>query len=116
MNEKRKYKRARIDIDVSFQIAKREEWLIGKMMNLSGGGICLISKEAYGIANALDLRFMVPDSDNAIEVSAVVAWEQYNIDENRYEIGIQFTEIKEKDRILIEKFVAQETFMAHRKP
>jgi c-di-GMP-binding flagellar brake protein YcgR len=110
MDERRKYKRVDIEIDVDYQISKRQEWLRGTMKNLSGGGICLISKKSYGLSNQLCLRFRVPDSNSMIEISGNVVWEDFDMDHDFYSIGIEFMSAVEKDRALIEKYIEHETF------
>ena len=111
MEDRRRFKRAKIEIDVEYQISKRQESLYGRMIDISCGGICLISKEAFGVSNSLELRFLIPDAKEPIDVTGIVRWEDFDIAKHVYLIGIQLDSFKEKYRALIEKFVEQVTFV-----
>jgi c-di-GMP-binding flagellar brake protein YcgR len=111
MNERRRYARTRIDIDVDYQLARDQEWLHGRMKDLGEGGICLVSAVAFGITARIELRFRIPDTERPITVQGDVMWENFDIDRDVYLVGIQFASVETRDMELIEKFVRQETFM-----
>jgi len=112
VKEKRKYKRKYISIDVEYDISSDQKWLESKSMNISSGGICLITKEPMHIGKIFDMKFRIPDSDKLIKVAGKIIWNEkcHEKDGEGYYNGIQFTRIHNEDRMLISKFIDSGTF------
>lgn len=114
MQERRKFVRLNTSVDVKWaKITQESKGVLSDLSvskNISGGGICLT---VYGRSVDIgDLVYMEIDlpAKEIIKVKGRVAWiGEFEIVggryEKRYDLGIEFLEIKEKDRGEIDQFV-----------
>ena len=112
MNERRKYKRKLIKLDVEYDMSSDQRWLETHSRDLGAGGICLITKDAIPLGKSFDLKFYIPDKDRPVKVIGKVMWNE-KIDEDgtgMFYNGIQFVRIDKADKALILKFVDSATF------
>ena len=77
--------------------------------NISAGGLCLSMGERLQIGDKLQLRMKLP-SEKIINAQGRVVWiREFEIDNRGYkktfDTGIEFTEISDKDREEINRFV-----------
>lgn len=114
MEERRKFVRLNANVDVKWaKITPDKESASGDLSttkNISGGGICLTM---YGknvdVGDLLDMEIDLP-TKKTIRVKGRVAWVgEFEIvggrHEKSYDVGIEFLEINEEDRIEISQFV-----------
>jgi hypothetical protein len=110
--EKRKNERLYITLDVEFDISTHQHWVTSSSKNISINGICLLTKEHLPVGTLLFIKFYIPDIDTLIDVTGEVIWhgEHSLSDEQYYENGIKFIEIKSSYKELISKFIEGITF------
>ncbi|MFH1621838.1 MAG: PilZ domain-containing protein [Candidatus Omnitrophota bacterium] len=110
MGERRKFVRLDLNTKVEWEKVNRDEPASEfKSKNISGGGICLITDEIINIGDTLNLKIDLPTL-KTIHAKGKVVWiEGFEIvggrREKKYEAGIEFLDINDKDRQEIEKFV-----------
>ena len=110
MEERRKFVRLNIDVEVKWEkISGAPLDNINVTKNISGGGICLIVYEELRVGEELSLEIKLPTKE-LIAAKGKVLWisEFQIISEEckkRYDTGIEFLDICNEDREKIEKFV-----------
>ena len=109
--ERRKYPRLKIVVDVDYNIHLDEascENKKTKSKNISSGGICIFVSEDIKLGSILDLNFKLTNDDPIIKTKGLVVWtNSFEVQSERqtiYELGIEFTEISESDKALINKY------------
>ena len=82
---------------------------LGYLSDLSLEGLMLISKNPKEIEKDIDLYIELPEEprflQNKIIIAARTIWCEADIDPRLYNIGFQFKNLNEKDRIIIEKMI-----------
>ncbi|MFH1504255.1 MAG: PilZ domain-containing protein [Candidatus Omnitrophota bacterium] len=115
MKEQRRYKRVKLGVKVEWEkipVKSGSSTLTsGMSMNISKGGICIaMDKKEVEQGDILHLTFKLPEEEE-ITSKAEVQWVKENFvnfrDEQgkKYDVGIKFLEISDKDREKIEEFV-----------
>lgn len=69
--------------------------------NISAGGCCLLSEENLPVASTLEIQINFPNLSHPVTARAKICWSKKIVKINRYKFGIEFTEIDETDRSLI---------------
>jgi len=113
MNEKRKFQRKRITIDVECDISKSQKWLDSTASDISVGGMCLVTKHEVGVGTQLTIKFILPETEHTVTVQSKIVWVEKFLKKNQdvgYYNGIQFQNISRDDRDLIDKYVESTTF------
>lgn len=72
--------------------------------DISGGGVALITTEKQNIGTIIEIQLNL-DGDIMTVIGEVVRAEIYENDKNKYEIGIKFIDITQRDRDRIVKFI-----------
>ncbi|MFH0877020.1 MAG: PilZ domain-containing protein [Candidatus Omnitrophota bacterium] len=112
MQEKRQFVRLDVNVKVNW------EKIVGEApepsekenvsRNISEGGICLIVYEQLGVGEKIKLDIELP-SQKKIAATGRIAWINEfaigQVQEKRYDAGIEFLEISPQDREEIKKFV-----------
>ena len=114
MQERRKFVRLNANVDVKWaKITDKKESLLGDLSvgkNISGGGICLTAYGGnIGEGDMLYLEIELP-TKKIVKTKCKVAWVgEFEIIggryEKRYDVGVEFLEIKDEDREEINKFI-----------
>jgi uncharacterized protein (TIGR02266 family) len=96
--------RATVALNVAFRAAEREE--TAKTLNLSVGGMFIVTRSAPDVGTHLALRFMLPEF-GPVEALARVAWVRHPAEEHPYPPGmvVQFLELPSGARSAIAVFV-----------
>lgn len=112
LEEKRKNQRLYITLDVEFDISSHQHWEASSVKNISVDGICLLTREHLPVGSLLYIKFYIPDFETIIDVTGEVMWHgEHSIsDEQYYENGIKFIEIKSSYRELISTYIEGKTF------
>lgn len=106
--ERRKFPRISVELFVRYKILDTPAQAFeAQTKNISGGGVCLITREELkpGTIVAMDIRF--PRSQEPVVVSGRVIWsDQSKLGPSpaghlRFDNGIEFVQISEKDRNFI---------------
>lgn len=77
--------------------------------NISAGGICLIVYEKIEPGSILSLKLYLPDVKKTIQAQGKVVWSSHftigSDQRDRYDLGIEFTEIDDSVRDEISKYL-----------
>ncbi len=110
MDERRKFPRLAIDVNVSWKKVDNESAVAQDVTkNISEGGVCMMVYEPLRKGDAIELDFELPTS-KVIHARGRVAWtDEFEIIgdkvREKYDVGVEFTDISEIDREEIKKFV-----------
>lgn len=113
--ERREFPRLNVELFVRYKIVRPPEQEVeAKTKNISGGGVCLITREQLkpGVILAMDIKF--PHSTQPALVSGRVVWSAESglgpspAGHERFDNGIEFVEINDLDRQRIIEHVNSE--------
>lgn len=111
MQEKRRFPRLNTSsVIVSWRKIKTLDNL-SKTKDISGGGICLMieEKDSLAVGDALQLEFSLPSKEIIHSKGQVVWLDEFAIGDinaqSRFEVGIEFIDISDKDREVIKQYV-----------
>ena len=105
--ERRKYPRINALVKYAVIDAENADKASG-VRNISAGGIAIFAKEAIAMDTTLSLSISLPDKTDFGAKAKVVWSEEIKVswDEDiKYELGVEFIDIKESDRERILKYV-----------
>jgi len=97
--EKRRAPRAPLDVRVNFSFNA-----FAYAKDISEGGICLITESALEMNQILNLSFLLPEREAALQCFGKVTWSR-QATEHFHESGISFWDIKDSDRAAIGDYV-----------
>ncbi len=108
--ERRKFVRLNITCDIDYKVLDFKPPLADKTRtkNISAGGICLIANEKINPGSILEVDFNLPDKKPVIKSKARVVWTKpFKIasEEERFDCGVEFTEIGSAERQRINQYV-----------
>ena len=109
--ERRRFPRLNVSVDIEYSILKKESLHGNESItkNISAGGICLIVYEDVKVGSLLDLKINISEINYSINVKGKVIWSSsFSIgsdQRDRYDLGIEFTDINETDRQKISQYV-----------
>ena len=105
MDEKRSY--PRLNISMLIEYANKETFLRDYSLNISGGGIFIITTNTFPLGTELLLRFSLPGIEKRFEVKGEVVWvRNYKEGDNRPPgMGIKFKEIDEESQKLLIDYI-----------
>ncbi len=118
-NDRRKFRRVRMNLTIIYRVdeplstrlAVGGKEIEASMVDLSEGGICMLTNCNLPISAVILIRFTLFKVDRQdvsfygpVEISGEV---RYNaqLSDSEYRLGISFVKIKEKDKLEIKKFV-----------
>jgi len=76
---------------------------LARVRNISAGGCCLHTEKFLPPGSILDLKINFPHLENPVHALSKVVWARQIGKTGRYEFGIQFIEIDENLRLLIDE-------------
>lgn len=110
MLDKRNFPRLSAAVEVEYTLLKDvpgEKKTYTK--NISAGGICLIVYEKMEPGSILSLKVHLPDVQRPIEIRGKVVWMSHftigSDQRDRYDLGIEFTEVAESVRQKISQYL-----------
>ena len=103
----RRWPRAVLAIPIAFLVNNTIATAV--TLNVSFGGIAIRTASPLDRGTAVKLRFHLPGTSGQIEATARVVW-----GDRRFGMGLEFTQIEESDRAVIDAFV-QSHFFSYRK-
>ncbi len=111
-SDKRKYPRLFFNVKIDYQKVDANALPLANTYskNIGGGGICMFSLEKLETGTGIKLTFTLPDHNKTVEALGKVVWvDRFSIEdrqnETAYEAGIEFVDINDKDRALIQTYV-----------
>lgn len=108
--EKRRFLRLAVSVDVEYSILEEEALPKESVTkNIGAGGICLIVYKKVDVGSLLSLELRLPEHYSVIEAKGRVVWSSsFRIEgdrRDRYDLGIEFTQISESDRQKLSQYV-----------
>ncbi|MBN2120600.1 MAG: PilZ domain-containing protein [Candidatus Omnitrophica bacterium] len=110
--QKRKYRRVGACVNVEYSIkgkkSSRELSLKNLSKNLGANGICFAVNEDIGLNTALSMKIYLWDKKNPISARGKVIWKAKFTSLNqsdRYDVGVGFTQISERDQQLLRQYI-----------
>jgi len=110
IKERRKFKRIRTDFDVEYRIKdSKERFKKAVGVNISGGGIMMRAPDKLSPGTLLELTLTLPSEYGTIQAFGRIIYTMDNLwnEDPPYRTGVCFTDISEKDRKKIIKFVEE---------
>jgi c-di-GMP-binding flagellar brake protein YcgR len=113
LQERRRFVRLNALVDVAYSkkaVPALEKEKLSVAKNISKGGICLIVYEPIKAEDVLDLKVYLPDRTTPIDVVGKVVWTKEFIlgdipGNKRYDVGIEFLNVNQKELSEINKYV-----------
>ncbi len=114
--EKRKYRRVPVCFHLRYspegaretEVSVGEEERQASIVNISEGGLAILTDRAVPEMTKLDLRFDLSRQDKTVSSISAVGQVCHNLpllDRSRFHVGIEFIMIKDADRERIAQFV-----------
>jgi len=108
--DKRKFPRVRYKCLIRITDQGKQEVFDTSTENLGAGGICVILGKEYDLFKTAELDLCISDSEDTISCKGTIVWvirrrSQNKTDNYEFDVGIEFTEIGEKDRVKIASLV-----------
>lgn len=114
-SERRKFPRIVREIIVRYKILSTpEKQLDAETKNISGGGVCLVTREKMELETVVAMEIKFPHMNRAILTTAQVIWCSESklgpspAGHTKFDNGIEFMQISETDRQQIIKYVEAE--------
>ena len=108
-NENRQYKRIKRSCKVRIKLHKnKEEYKIAKTRDLSGSGLLFSLPNKLDIGDIVEANFYDPVSVRVFQEEAKVVRVELNPD-NTYDIGIEFIELQDDEKKIIENTLIEES-------
>lgn len=114
-SDKRAYKRVSKNFVITYKIicstskskkiTSQKEERIADCLNLSAGGIGLITDENLSPEQIIEIEFILEGKERPITTCAEVKWSKRDNKINKYRAGIEFLALKEEDKNLIKKLI-----------
>ncbi|MCS7011440.1 MAG: PilZ domain-containing protein [Anaerolineales bacterium] len=82
---------------------------IGNLVDITPSGAMILSPSAFPVGKVLRLQIELTDDIAAqpyLEVEGKVKWTQPDIEPQTYNLGIEFIQVTEEDKKIIEKIIA----------
>ncbi len=110
IKERRKFKRIRIDFGIEYNLkGSKAKPKKAKGINIGGGGIMMRVTKKLPSGTILELNLKLPSPYGTIHTDGRVIYTMDNLwnEDPPYRTGVCFTDISEKDRKNIVKFVEE---------
>lgn len=108
IQERRRFVRLDASVEIFYSLEANQDAVSCLSKNISAGGICLIVYEPLNAGDTLSLRIYLPDDKPFVVARGKVAWiKTFKIagEKERYDAGLEFTEINQGDRKRIDNYV-----------
>jgi c-di-GMP-binding flagellar brake protein YcgR len=102
----RKYLRVHADFPTTVILPGHELVLIGKAVDLSGGGMRVVTPSDLPSGQTIVLRFTLPGRDRELLVRGRIVLSFYDAANRQYAHGIAFTQYAPADQAAISEFIA----------
>ena len=108
--ERRRFPRLRACIVEYSKIGQKKSKQLAFTENISAGGICIFVSDDFEINASLELNIFISYCSYPLKAKGRIIWRNSSlfldrIGEKNYDIGIEFTEINELDRLAIGEYI-----------
>jgi len=118
--ERRQFPRMTVELIVRYKILSAQERSDAKTKNISGGGVCLVSREKMQAGTFVALEIKFPKSKGPILAGGRVVWSCESslglspAGHRRFDNGVEFVQIEDVDRQRIAEHIKSELEKAKR--
>ena len=102
----RKYLRVHADFPTTVILPGHELVLVGKAVDLGGGGMRVVTATDLPSGQAIVLRFTLPGKDRELLVRGRIVLSFYDASNRQYAHGVAFTQYAPSDQEAIGEFIA----------
>lgn len=103
--QQRRFFRAAVDFPVTVIVPGGELVMYGNAVDLSGGGVRVITKNDLSAGQNVTLRFTLPDSAHEMMVRGRVVLSFFDAGKQQFAHGIAFTQIAAADQSAIVEYI-----------
>lgn len=103
--QQRRFFRAAVDFPVAVTVAGEDAVLEGGVVDLSGGGMRVITKSDLSAGQNITLRFRLPENEREMMVRGRVVLSFFDASRQQFAHGIAFTQIAAPDQSEIVEFI-----------
>ena len=103
--QQRRFFRAAVDFPVAVTVSGNGEPIEGSAVDLSGGGMRVITKSDLSAGQNITLRFSLPEGEREMMVRGRVVLSFFDASRQQYAHGVAFTQIAAPDQSEIVEFI-----------
>lgn len=103
--QQRRFFRASVDFPVTVIVPGAELVMYGGAVDLSGGGLRVITKNDLSAGQNVTLRFTLPDSGHEMMVRGRVVLSFFDAGKQQFAHGVAFTQIAAADQSAIVEYI-----------
>lgn len=103
--QQRRFFRAAVDFPVTIAVSGKDASLEGGAVDLSGGGMRVITKTDLSAGQNITLRFSLPEGGREMMVRGRVVLSFFDASRQQFAHGIAFTQIAAPDQSEIVEFI-----------
>jgi c-di-GMP-binding flagellar brake protein YcgR len=103
--QQRRFFRAPVDFAVTVIVPGGELVMYGNAVDLSGGGLRVVTKNDLSAGQNVTLRFTLPDTDREMMVRARVVLSFFDAGKQQFAHGVAFTQIAAADQGSIVEYI-----------
>jgi len=103
--QQRRFFRAAVDFPVAITVAGSDVSLDGGAVDLSGGGMRVITKTDLSAGQNITLRFSLPENEREMMVRGRVVLSFFDASRQQFAHGIAFTQIAAPDQSELVEFI-----------
>jgi c-di-GMP-binding flagellar brake protein YcgR len=103
--QQRRFFRAAVDFSVTVIVPGDELVMYGNAVDLSGGGVRVVTKNDLSAGQSVTLRFTLPDSGHEMMVRGRVVLSFFDAGKQQFAHGIAFTQIATADQSAIVEYI-----------
>ena len=110
--DKRKFPRAQYETRILITNKGEDEVFETTTENVGAGGICVVLGKEFDLFKATQIEMHIPEKNRVIKCSGTIVWvirKRLSMDppDFKYDIGIEFIDIKEDDKEFIVDLVEE---------
>lgn len=103
--QQRRFFRASVDFPVTVIVPGGELVMYGNAVDLSGGGVRVVTKSDLSPGQNVTLRFTLPESDREMMIRARVVLSFFDAGKQQFAHGVAFTQIAQADQTAIVDYI-----------
>ncbi len=103
--QQRRFFRAAVEFPVAVTVSGNDAVIEGSAVDLSGGGMRVITKNDLSAGQNITLRFSLPEGEREMMVRGRVVLSFFDASRQQYAHGVAFTQIAAPDQSEIVEFI-----------
>jgi c-di-GMP-binding flagellar brake protein YcgR len=106
--QQRRFFRTPVDFPVTVIVPGAELVMYGSAVDLSGGGVRVITKNDLAAGQNVTLRFTLPESGSEMMVRGRVVLSFFDASKQQFAHGVAFTQIAAADQTALVEYIQQQ--------